>query len=385
MDQKTPFLADYLHDRLSVTELCALYGVSRQTGDTWIARSLRPGPQGLEERSRRPSTSPRHTPDHVVAAILDARGRHPSWGAKKLVAILSKRHPRWPWPARSTVGDMLSRHGLGPKKRMRRVIGPPGTPTSSIDGPHDVWSADFNGHCKTGDGHYGSPLTITAGYSRFLLSGHALSSTSVAEARPVFRRGCNAFGRPRRLRTDNGVPCATNTLARLSPLSAWWVRLGLVPEGSDPGKPHQNGRHARMPRTLKADTTRPPGATLRAQQQKFNHCREACNQARPHEALDMCTPAACDAPSPRAMPTKLPPLEYADRFEVRDVSANGGLRWHHQGLNVSTTGVGEYGGLEDIDDGVWTVSFGPLKLGRLHERHLRLEDAYGRRKRRRCL
>ena len=383
MDQKTQFIADYLRDRLSVTELCELYGVSRKTGYKWIDRYLTHGPQGLEERSHRPSTSPRHTPDHVVAAILDARGRHPSWGAKKLLSILYKRHPRWPWPARSTVCDILSRHGLVPKKRKRRVIGHPGKPTSAIDAPNDVWSADFKGHFKTGDGHYCYPLTIADGYSRFLLSCQALSSTSVAEARPVFMRVFKEFGLPWRIRTDNGVPFATNTLARLSQLSAWWVRLGILPEFIEPGKPQQNGRHERMHRTLKAETTRPPGANLRAQQQKFHHFREEFNQARPHEALDMCTPAARYEPSPRAMPNKLPPLEYPDRFEVRYVSANGGIRWNHQWVNVSTTCVGEYVGLEEIDDGVWNVYFGPLKLGRLHERHMRIEDAYGRLKRRR--
>jgi hypothetical protein len=136
-------------------------------------------PQGLEEQSRRPRTSPRHTPDHVVAAILDARRRHPSWGAKKLVAILSTRHPRWSWPARSTVCDILSRHYLVPKRRKRRAIGHPGKPTGHMTAPTEVWSADFKGHCKTGDGRYGYPLTITDGYSRFLLARQALSSTRV--------------------------------------------------------------------------------------------------------------------------------------------------------------------------------------------------------------
>jgi putative transposase len=378
MDQKTQFIAAYLRDHLSVTELCELYGVSRKTGYKWIDRYLIHGPQGLEERSRRPSTSPRHTPDHVVAAIVEARRRHPSWGAKKLLSILCKRHARWPWPARSTVCDILSRHGLVPKKRKRRVIGHPGKPTSSIDAPNDVWSADFKGHFKTGDGRYCYPLTITDGYSRFLLSCQALSSTSVAEAKPVFTRVFKEFGLPRRIRTDNGVPFATTTLARLSQLSAWWVRLGILPEFIEPGKPAQNGRHERMHRTLKAETTRPPGANLRAQQQQFNRFREEFNYERPHEALDMRTPAACYEPSPREMPHKLPPLEYPDRFEVRDVSANGGIRWNRQWVNVSITCAGDYVGLEEIDDGVWNVYFGPLKLGRLLERHMRIEDAYGR-------
>jgi hypothetical protein len=247
----------------------------------------------------------------------------------------------------------------------------------------DVWSADFKGHFKTGDGRSGYPLTITDGYSRFLLSCQALSSTSVGEAKPVFTRVFKACGLPRRIRTDNGVPFATNILARLSQLSAWWVRLGILPEFSEPGKPPQNGRHERMHRTLIAETTRPPGATLRAQQRQFNHFREEINHERPHEALDMRTPVAFDEPSPREMPNTLPSLEYPDRFEVGDVSANGGVQWNSQWVNVSITCAGEYVGFEEIDDGIWHVYFGPLKLGRLLERHRRIEDAYGRLKRHR--
>jgi hypothetical protein len=83
------------------------------------------------------------------------------------------------------------------------------------------------------------------------------------------------------------------------------------------------------------------------------------------------------------MPNPLPPLEYPDRFEVRYVSANGDIRWNHRWVNVSTTCAGEYVGLDEIDNGVWNVYFGPLKLGRLLERYMRIEDAYGRLKRRR--
>ena len=111
MDQNTQFIADDLRDRLSMTERCALSSVSRQTGSTGVDRSLTHGPQGLEARSRRPRTSPHHTPDDVVAALLEARPRHPAWGAKTLVSIRRTRHPRWPWPARSPVGDLRSRHG----------------------------------------------------------------------------------------------------------------------------------------------------------------------------------------------------------------------------------------------------------------------------------
>ena len=381
MDQKTQFIADYLRRTLSITELCELYSVSRKTGYKWIERYLTSGPSGLEDRSRKPCSSPNQTPQYIVDAFIELRCRHPSWGAKKLLSILQKRHPSWALPGRSTVCDILRRHGLVPKKRHQRHIGHPGKPTTLIAAPNDVWSADFKGQFKTGDGLYCYPLTVADGYSRFLLGCQALSSTRVAAAKPVFTRLFKEFGLPKRIRTDNGVPFATNTLGRLSQLSAWWVRLGILPEFIEPGKPQQNGRHERMHRTLKAETTRPPARTRRAQQSKFDHFREEFNCQRPHEALDMRTPAACYEPSPRKMPHKPPPLEYPDRFEVRYVSANGGIRWNHQWVNVSHVCVGEYVGLEEIDDGVWNVYFGPLKLGRLLERHMRIEDAYGRLKR----
>lgn len=381
MDQKTLFIADYLRGLLSVTELCGLYGISRKTAYKWIDRYIRFGPAGLENQPRRPRQSPNETAPEVVAAFVQARQRHPSWGAKKLIPLVQKRFPHVLLPHRSTVCDILSRNGLVPKKPKRRRIGHPGKPNSQILAPNDTWCADFKGQFKTGDGIYCYPLTVTDGFSRFLLGCQALHSTAVAGAVPVFTRLFKEFGLPKRIRTDNGVPFATNTLARLSSLSAWWIRLGILPELIEPGKPQQNGRHERMHRTLKAEATRPPAGNLAAQQRKFNRFRDEFNFERPHEALDQQTPASVYEYSPREMPNKIPPLEYPDRFEVRYVSANGGIRWNCDWVNVSIVCAGEYVGLEEIDDGIWNVYFGPLKIGRLHERHMRIEDEYGRLKR----
>ncbi len=378
MDQKTQFIADYLRQTLTISELCEHYRISRKTGYKWIDRYLTLGPAGLDDQSRRPRSCPRETPEHVVEAICEARRRHPSWGAKKLLTIIRKRHPDWPWPHRATIYDILHRHGLVATRKRRRSIGHPGKPNCRCDAPNQLWCADFKGHFKTGDGIYCYPLTITDGYSRYLLGCQSLYSTSVRDAKPVFTRIFKEFGLPERIRTDNGVPFATVSLARLSLLSAWWIRLGILPDLIEPGKPQQNGQHERMHRTLKAEATRPPGANLSAQQRKFNRFREEFNQDRPHEALDQNTPASYYTPSIRPMPDKIPALEYPDRFEIRYVSANGGIRWNNQWVNVSVCCAGENVGLEEIDDGVWNVYFGPLKLGRLHERYMRIEDANGK-------
>jgi len=377
MDQKTQFIADYLRQSLSITELCLHYGISRKTAYKWINRYHEAGAAGLQDCSRQPRCCPHQTESDLVQALLDARRRHPTWGAKKLLKLLGKSDPGRDWPARSTVCDLLARHGLIKKPRQRRHLGHPGKPATIITAPNQVWGADFKGQFKTRDGIYCYPLTITDGFSRYLLACQGLPTTACADAKIVFTKVFREYGLPERIRTDNGVPFATVSLARLSSLSAWRIRLGIVPELIKPGKPQQNGRHERMHRTLKAETTRPPAANRRAQQRKFNGFQEEYNQLRPHEAINLETPASVYQPSVRAYPEKLPRLEYPAHFETRYVSHNGGIRWNSDWVNVSLCCAGEYVGLEEIDNGIWNVYFGPVKLGRLIEEQMRIEDASG--------
>ena len=90
------------------------------------------------------------------------------------------------------------------------------------------------------------------------------------------------------------------------------------------------------------------------------------------------TPASVYHSSPRALPRTLAPLEYPGHFEVRLVSRNSGIRWKKHWVCVTHTLAGEYVGLEEVDDGLWDVYFGPVKLGRMNERILRIEDQKGR-------
>lgn len=383
MDQKRLFIADYLSRSFTIVELCDRYGVSRPTAYKWIQRFLDRGYSGLEELPRRPSRCPHRTADELVQAILDLRRKHPSWGAKKLLKILAKRRPGQQWPARSTVADILKRHGLIKKRRRRAYPGHPGKPMTPMDRPNEVWCADYKGEFKTGDGIYCYPLTISDGCSRYLLECKGLCSTSHRLAQPVFLRTFRQYGLPRIIRTDNGAPFATTAIARLSRLSVWWIRLGIYPELIEPGRPQQNGRHERMHRTLKRETTRPPAATLRSQQFRFNRFREEYNNVRPHEALDLETPHSCYTTSRQPYPGRLPTVEYPDHFEKRLVSRNGGFRWCSERVPLTHTLEGQYVGLEEVDDGRWDVYFGRVRLGQLDERTFTIKDALGRRARRR--
>ena len=135
MDQRTLFVADQLRALFSMTELCERFGISRKTGYKWLARFQAEGPTGLADRSRRPQSCPHQTPESLVAAILEARRHHPRWGAKKLLAILKKRHPDWSWPARSTVCGILKREGCIARRRRCRPLGHPGKPQTPMTAP----------------------------------------------------------------------------------------------------------------------------------------------------------------------------------------------------------------------------------------------------------
>lgn len=377
MDQKKQVIADYYRNVLTVEELAERYGVSRKTIYKWVDRFTQDGQRGLEERSCRPHHSPHQTPAAIVEKILQVQKRH-RWGAKKLRRILMDRDPRVAWPSVATFTTILDRNGCVVKRRRRRKPGHPGKPSTSPDAPNLVWSADFKGQFKTRDGRYCYPLTVTDNYSRYLLGCQALRSTACASAKRVFVRLFREFGLPDRIRTDNGVPFATVSLGRMSSLSGWWIRLGVMPELIVPGKPQQNGRHERMHRTLKDATARPPAGNLRAQQRAFNRFREEFNKVRPHEALELRPPGAFYTPSPRPFPEKLPELEYPAHFEKRYVSFNGGMRWKSNWVCVSRICQGAHIGLEEVDNEVWDVYFGPLRIGRFYEQLMRIQDDAGR-------
>ena len=378
MDERVQFVTDARRGQVEMSVLCDRYGIARKTGYKWLERYEAGGPAALCEQSRRPHISPTATPPAVVAALCALRTRHPTWGGKKLVTVLARRLPELPRVAPSTAAALLKRLGFITHARRRRAIGHPGRPTTAMTEPNAVWTTDFKGQFPTGDGVLCYPLTVADGASRYLLACRALASVRTSETKPMFERLFRERGLPERIRSDNGVPFATTALGRLSLLSVWWIRLGILPELIEPGHPEQNGRHERMHRTLKRETLRPPAATARAQQRVFDRFQRDFNEERPHEALGQATPSDRYTASPRASPRRLPALEYPAQCEVRRVSRNGGIRWRNHWVNVSHVLAEEYIAFDELDDGLWQVTFGPVVLGRFHERLLAIEDEHGR-------
>lgn len=368
MTERVRFIADLESTLYTMTELCRRYGISRKTGYKWAARFVSDGPRGLEDRSRAPKSCPHRSEAQVVEALVAARQKHPRWGPRKLLAVLAKRHPDLSWPAVSTAGEILKRHGLVPSRRRRKRRKPSGRPHIEVNSPNDLWTCDFKGQFRTGDGVYCYPLTVADHHSRYLLGCEGQLSTATVGVQAAFERLFRAKGLPKAILSDNGSPFSSRAVCGLSRLSVWWIKLGIEPLRIEPGKPSQNGAHERMHRTLKAETTRPPAADLATQQISFDTFRREFNDERPHETLELRMPAEFYEPSPRPYPDPAPAVEYPGHFEVRRVRKDGQIKWRGRWLFLSEALAGESVGLEEVDDGIWSVNFCRQLLGRFDER-----------------
>ncbi len=368
VEQRTAFIADHRQGLYPTTELCARYGISRKTGYKWLERFEEQGRRGLADRSRAPHHCPHRIPSETAELLCTARRRHPDWGAGKLLDYLGPRYPGVEWPAVSTVSDLLDRRGLVPKRRHRRPHQHPGVVPSTTTAPNDLWTADFKGQFTTRDGIYCYPLTIADQHTRFLLTCHGLPSTHGAGARTIFERTFRTYGLPRAIRTDNGVPFATSGIHGLSQLNVWWMRLGIQHQRIHPGRPQQNGAHERMHRTLKRGGIRPPRTNAPAQQRAFNRFRTEYNTERPHQHLSGQTPSSRYHPSLRAYPRHLPAQEYPGHFLVKKITTGGTFRFQRRLLFIANSLTHHHIGLEETEDGIWSIYFNTVLLAKLDER-----------------
>jgi transposase InsO family protein len=345
-----------------MSELCERYEVSRKTGYKWLDRYRLEGAAGLLDRPHAPHIHGRATPQHLVDAIVGLRRERPSWGPRKIVAKLELSQPEVDWPSASTAGELLKRAGLVCSRRVRRRAPPRLGQLTMPQHANHVWGIDHKGWIRLADGSRVEPLTVTDGFSRYLIKVAATGSTEYAETQPVLERAFRDYGLPEVIRSDSGPPFASTGTTGLTALSVWWIKLGIRHERIDPGHPQQNGRHERFHLTL-LEAMRPPAADRAAQARRFAAFGRDFNEQRPHQALGQRTPASVYQPSLRSMPVQLPEPNYPAEAAVRQVRSNGEIKWQGGFVHISSALAGEAVALEETDHGHWHVRFFDVPIG----------------------
>lgn len=371
MDERMRFIVDWRLDEWTMTELCERYEISRKTGYKWLARYSSEGAAGLMERRRAPLAHGRATAEHLVEAIVGLRRERPSWGPRKIVAKLAAGQPEADWPAASTAGEILKRAGLVGGRRVRRRAPPRMGELTAPQYANHVWNVDHKGWVRLGDGARVEPLTMTDGFSRYLIGLAATGGTAQDEAKPLFERAFREYGLPDVIRSDNGAPFASTGVSGLTALSAWWIKLGVKHERIDPGHPQQNGRHERFHLTL-LEAMRPPEPDRAAQARRFAAFARDYNHERPHEALGQKPPASVYTPSSRALPRRLPEPDYPAEAAVRRVRSNGEIKWRGDLIHICSALVGEAVAVEETSTGQWQVRFFDTPIGVIDSQNRKL-------------
>lgn len=325
MSLKQEFVEKARKPGARMAQLCEQYGISRQTGYKWLRRYQREGPDGLEERSRRPHASPLATAEDLVVEILEERERHPRRGPKKLRLVLQRKFGDQT-PSVATIARVLQRFGkVRQRSRFGRAVSlveaPPRVTATACN---EVWTVDFKGWWRSRDGQRCEPLTVRDAFSRYVLAIQVLKSTGATGVRQVFEQLFRRYGVPLAIQCDNGTPFI-NVTARggLTKLSTWWVSLGIKVIRSRPACPQDNGGHERMHRDMSADLQAFPAGSPGAQQRACARWRQDFNHVRPHEALGGKVPADLYRPSERR-PRRTMHL-YPPGWLVRTVTDRGAI------------------------------------------------------------
>jgi transposase InsO family protein len=363
MEERILMLSDYETGNWSVSELCRRYGVCRDTFYEWRKRRAGGEESWFVNRSHAALRCPHRTAAGAVDEIVKMRKQFPYLGPRKLLAKLEDKRPGTSWPAASTIGDILKRADLiKAVKRRRKAIDPREQPFAEVEAANDEWCVDFKGWFRTLDQQRIDPLTMTDSHSRFLIEVQIAPET-IEGARPVFERAFRSYGLPRSIRCDNGAPFGSSGAGGLTRLSAWWLRLGIRLCFIRPASPQDNGRHERMHRTLKAQTTRPAASNADEQQARFDAFRRHYNEERPHEALGQRPPAELYTSSPKAMPDRLGDPWYDADHQVRRVRHAGEIKWKGSIVFVSQALIGELVGIIELETGDHVVRFCDLDVG----------------------
>lgn len=362
MDRKKEFIGLALAEGANRRELCRRFGISPTLGYRLLARYRAEGRAGLEERSRRPLSSPLTTPQPIEAAVLEVRAAHPAWGGRKIAAVLKRQGLAAPSP--STATDILRRHGVA---LGTFGGGAPAFIRFEHARPNDLWQMDFKGHVPLGSGSDRlHPLTVLDDHSRFSPVLDACANQQTATVQACLTRAFQRYGLPRRMTMDNGPPWGSGAGDPFTPLGVWLIEQDIRIGHSRPYHPQTQGKDERFHRTLKAEVlSGPPLRDLAHAAEVFDRWRDVYNLERPHQAIGLVAPITRYSPSPRPFRQAVQPFAYGPDDQLRQVH-HGRISFAARRLRVPKAFQGKTVAVRPTDqDGLFDVVFRTARIAKL--------------------
>lgn len=325
----------------ALSALCREYGISRPTGYLWLRRFRQEGIAGIEERSRRPRTSPSQTSTVLEERVEQLRRERPDWGARKLAVLLAREGT--PLPV-ITVHRVLLRRGLVSNPEARRHA----TRRFAREQPNQLWQMDFKGQREAPVSV--GPLSVIDDHSRYLVGLEQIGSSSGEAVRERLEDMFRSHGLPDAMLMDHGVPWwSGHSGGGWTQLSVWLMQQGIRCFQSGFCHPQTQGKVERFHGALERARRRAGGQHW-LEQTWLDEFRHEYNHLRPHEALGMRTPASCWQPSRRAYDPAPPAWDYGEGAVIRRVDSAGHVYWKDTGFHVSRALIRQRVALEQVED-----------------------------------
>jgi transposase InsO family protein len=290
-EQRYQAVLAVIGDGHTVTEVADRWSVSRQTLHGWLAKYEAGGLEGLGDVSHRPRSCPHQMPAETEVRVLEMRRLHPWWGPRRIRHELIKADVE-PLPSESGVYRALVRAGLiDPDARRPRAQ----TWKRWERGhPMELWQMDLVGGFAIADDCHAKALSGVDDHSRFCVSAKLMPRERTLPVCDGLRAAMAAHGEPQQILTDNGK-VFTGRFGH-PPVEVLFDRIcrehGIEHLLTKPRSPTTTGKIERFHRSLRAefDTTQ-VFTSIKTAQQALDEWVTHYNHDRPHQSLDMATPA----------------------------------------------------------------------------------------------
>ena len=351
----------------NISLLCKRFGITRKTGYKWLKRFRDHGMENLMDNSKRPWRSPGRIPKDIENHVVEVRKDNQSWGSKKIHRILinEREMGTYPFdhiPCKNTITMILKRNGLISQESSQKAKHWERFEHAS---PNELWQMDFKGYFTLEDNTQCHPLTILDDHSRYNLGLYACSNEKASTVKEKLILVFSKYGLPNRILADNGSPwgaqehqTSDNTRA-ITKLEKWLMSLNINITHGKPYHPQTQGKEERFHRTLKAELLQyEQFSNLLHCQKRFDWWREKYNCFRPHEAIELKTPASRYQTSNRSYSDRINTPEYDLSDFKRKVDDKGFLSFKGKLYKVGKAFYHEIVALRPtLNDGIFNVYF----------------------------